>query len=148
MESFEWAKRIDIQSASFKALFIRDIGKTGKYVSEFETDAAKYGYKVINIISKEDPVPRWENSNNTNLSDRMACARLERSLTHGRREHNRLNEWTLLAYGTLGYAISDVARIYETDIPFLQAANIVAKEWRKRYFDEIVAKQISANQLS
>ena len=147
IESYEWAKRIDIQSASFKALFIRDIGKTGKYVSEFETDAAKYGYKVINIISKEDPVPRWENSNNTNLSDRIACAKLERSLTHGRREHNRLNEWTLLAYGTLGYAISDVARIYETDIPFLQAANIVAKEWRKRYFDEITSNQIAANQL-
>lgn len=137
MESFEWSKSIDIHSASFKALYIRDIGKTGKYVSEFETDAAKFGYKVIGIVNEEDPIPVWENSNSFDLNDRKLCGKLERELTAKRRQLNRLNEWTLLAYGTLGYNISDVAKVYETDREFILSANDVASEWRKRYFESI-----------
>jgi radical SAM superfamily enzyme YgiQ (UPF0313 family) len=138
LESFHWSKRINIHSASFKALFIRDIGKTGKYVSEFETDAAKYGYQVINIVTPNDPVPRWLNSNTTDLSSRIDCAKLERELTNARRSLNRLNEWTLLAFGTLGYEISQVAKVYETDREFYKESYARARAWRNTYFTKLL----------
>lgn len=141
MESFNWAKRIDIQSASFKALYIRDIGKTGKYVSEFETDAAKFGYKVIGIVNEKDPVPVWENTTQFNLNDRTKCAKLERDLTAKRRDLNRINEWTLLAYGSLGYDLSEVAKVREIDREFFIEANRRGTNWRKQYFNSVLNKK-------
>lgn len=137
VESYEWAKRVGIQHARFKTLFIRDISKTNQYASEFETNGAKYGYKVINI--------KWENSNKTDLSDMSACDRLSNRLQQSG-THNQIAEWALLAYGTLGYDISEIARIYETNNSFRKAAHLVGMAWRKRYFDELLLKTNSSQE--